>query len=324
MKILDVIEENNAPLISIAMATYNGEKYLKEQLDSIYSQTHKNIEVIVTDDCSTDKTVEVLEQYSKSHGLKYFVNEQNLGFVKNFEKAASLCQGEYIALSDQDDIWLPHKLTSLVQNIGDNILACSDAKLIDENNIVIAESQFEYSKRPKNIKLTFYKLMFRNYIWGCTILMKKEILKKAHPIPLGAESHDQWYGLIASSLGGIYIHKEPLMLYRQHVENHFGAKRHTRVSIINKILLMINPEHFKKRVMEGKEKSERLKVYRDSNKFSNFENSILEDLILYYKSRGEGFIHIKSFFIALKYKDDLQYNIPKHLRFFACFRSLFL
>ena len=96
----------NYPLISIAIATYNGEKYLEEQLDSIYAQTYKNIEVIVTDDCSSDKTVEILKKYYKSHGLKYVINETNLGFVKNFEKAISLCRGDYIALSDQDDIWL--------------------------------------------------------------------------------------------------------------------------------------------------------------------------------------------------------------------------
>ncbi len=109
-------------LISIAMATYNGEKYLKDQLDSIYNQTYKNIEVIVTDDCSIDKIVEILEQYARFHGLKYTVNEENLGFVK----VISLCGGEYIALADQDDIWEKNKIEILVNEIGSNLLIHSD------------------------------------------------------------------------------------------------------------------------------------------------------------------------------------------------------
>lgn len=111
----------NRPLISIALATYNGEKYLEDQLNSIYTQTYKNIEVAVTDDCSTDKTVEILEQYSKSHGLKYFVNTENLGFVKNFEKAISLCEGDFIALSDQDDVWEKDEIGILVNKIGSKL-----------------------------------------------------------------------------------------------------------------------------------------------------------------------------------------------------------
>ncbi len=312
------------PLISVAMATYNGEKYLKEQLDSIYGQTYKNIEVIVTDDCSADKTVKILEQYSKLYGLKYYVNDQNLGFVKNFEKAISLCQGEYIALSDQDDIWLAHKLTTLVQNIGDNILACSDAKLIDEKNNVICESFFEYSNKSKNEKLTFPKLAIRNYVTGCTILMKREILQKAHPVPLNIIYHDWWYGLIASNLGSIYIHNEALILYRQHAENYTGANEDKNISIFQKIFLIINKEHLQKRVREGKRIVERLKIYRHTNRFSHVENNMLEDLIVYYKSWGNGFLHFKAFLIAIKYRDDIYYPVPKRLRLLACFRSLFL
>ena len=96
--------------ISIAMATFNGEKYLREQLDSIYSQTLLPYEIVAADDCSTDRTTEILEEYRIKKGLKYLVNEHNIGVVKNFEKAISLCQGDYVALSDQDDIWFPEKL----------------------------------------------------------------------------------------------------------------------------------------------------------------------------------------------------------------------
>lgn len=317
---------NKLPLISIAMATYNGEKYLEKQIKSIYSQTYTNIEVIVTDDGSSDGTVRILEQYSKSHGLKYFVNERNLGFVKNFEKVVSLCRGDYIALSDQDDIWLPTKLSTLMKYIGENILACSDAKLIDSNDDIISESFFDYGNKNRNIQLTFSDLVIRNYVTGCTVLMKREILKKAHPIPSSIDYHDWWYGIIASTMGGVYVHPEPLILYRQHEGNHTGAykSKNVSISIFSKMALIINKNHIQKRKLAGKRIVERLKIYRNINKFEAHEQNILKELILYYKSWGNGFFHLKAFWIALKYRDSIYYSMSKNTRFFACFRSLFL
>src|ERR1700744_3577317 len=96
------------PLISVALCTYNGEKYIKEQLDSIINQTYTCIEVIIVDDGSTDSTYDIISDYAlRDNRIKCFKNETNLGFNKNFEKAVSLTSGEYIAISDQDDIWLP-------------------------------------------------------------------------------------------------------------------------------------------------------------------------------------------------------------------------
>lgn len=96
--------------ISVAMTTFNGERYLREQLDSIYSQTRVPDEVVVVDDCSVDNTSTILQEYHQSKGLTDFVNDKNLGVNKNFEKAISLCTGDYIAISDQDDIWFKNKL----------------------------------------------------------------------------------------------------------------------------------------------------------------------------------------------------------------------
>src|SRR5574344_2136916 len=97
-------------MISLALPTYNGEKYLREQLDSIFNQTMVPEEIVVVDDRSTDSTIQILEEYKQKYGLKYYINEQNLGYNKNFEKAITLCQGDYIALCDQDDVWLPEKI----------------------------------------------------------------------------------------------------------------------------------------------------------------------------------------------------------------------
>ena len=105
-------------MISVAMTTYNGEKYLKEQIDSILSQSEKDIELIICDDCSTDNTNKILSDYTeKDKRVHVYKNELNLGYVKNFEKAISLCSGDYIALSDQDDIWLPEHLSVLLKHL---------------------------------------------------------------------------------------------------------------------------------------------------------------------------------------------------------------
>ena len=101
-------------MISIALASYNGSKYIREQLDSILEQTYQDFELIICDDCSTDNTWQILQEYAqKDSRIKVFENERNLGFKKNFEKAISLCNGKYIALSDQDDIWIDNHLEVL-------------------------------------------------------------------------------------------------------------------------------------------------------------------------------------------------------------------
>ncbi len=171
----------NNPLVSIAMATYNGEKFLQKQLDSIYGQTYKNIEVIVTDDCSTDKTVEILQEYKKNYGLKYHINDHNLGFIKNFEKAITLSNGNYVALADQDDIWLPEKIETLVEKIKGYSLVCSDASLINGNDEIMITSFNEYSGRSIPKDKVFQYLVFGNYVTGCTAMIDKELFSNALP-----------------------------------------------------------------------------------------------------------------------------------------------
>ncbi len=109
------------------MATYNGEKYVNEQIDSILSQTYQDFELIICDDCSKDRTREILQEYSqKDSRIKLLFNEKNLGFKKNFEKAISMCNGEYIAFCDQDDIWENYKLQFAIEKIENNDIYCSN------------------------------------------------------------------------------------------------------------------------------------------------------------------------------------------------------
>lgn len=127
------------PLVSVAMTTYNGEKFLREQIDSILNQTYQNLEIVICDDCFTDGTFGILEEYERRDSrIKLRRNERNLGFIKNFEQAVSLCTGEFIALSDQDDIWEPWKLEESVKNIEGYDLLCTNSLLVDEERRVIA------------------------------------------------------------------------------------------------------------------------------------------------------------------------------------------
>lgn len=205
-------------LISIAMTTYNGEKYLREQLDSIFNQTYKNIEVIVTDDCSTDTTVRILEEYSKKYNLKYYINEENLGFIKNFEKAISLCNGEYIALSDQDDIWLPEKIQTLYDEIEDNLLIASNARLINENNVLIKESYRDYNYTLHSRKDFKHIMLFTNCIQGSTAFFRKDLIKKAMPFPDNV-FHDWWLGYCAANEDRLKYINKSLIDYRIHRYN---------------------------------------------------------------------------------------------------------
>ena len=212
-----------AALVSIAIATYNGEKFLADLLDSLYAQTYKNVEVIACDDASSDQTVQILQHYHLKYGLNYWVNKKNLGFVKNFEQSIGLCSGEYIALADQDDIWFPEKIEQLLQHIGQKSLIHSDAVLTDINNHKIADSFTRFAKKQVQINLT-NKLLFYNAVTGCTVLFRRDLLNIALPFPDNIIFHDWWLALCASKLGGIGYLDKPLIYYRQNSNLSGGAE----------------------------------------------------------------------------------------------------
>lgn len=298
-----------SPLISIAMASYNGEKYLKEQLDSIYAQTYKNIEVIVTDDCSTDKTVDILEHYAKSCGLKYFVNEKNLGFVKNFEKVLSLCDGDYIALADQDDIWCKDKIEILFKNVSGHLMVHSDAMLINDQGKMIEESFTKQSK--KKIYQTTQEYLFINNVTGCTSMIDKTLLKKALPIPSKFGVHDYWLAVIASTQGSIAYVDKPLVKYRQHDNNQIGADENT--TTLKQFLNRLKNEGVCNQAMiKGMSKKylryEVLDEYKSL--FKKREQNTITNMKFYYQEFFNKKVRLKSFFIYLKY---FSYIHPKKI-----------
>ncbi|WP_309499583.1 glycosyltransferase family 2 protein [Sulfurovum sp.] len=296
-------------LISIAIATYNGEKYLEEQLDSIYAQTYKNIEVVVADDCSTDKTVEILEQYSKSHGLKYFVNKQNLGFVKNFEKAITLCQGEYVALADQDDIWKKNKIQILYHHVGEALLIHSDASLIDAEGEIINTSYAQSSHKVFRKDIIGY--FFNNDATGCTMMFSKKLLSSIIPIPSNSISHDWWIAIQAKKREKIIYVPEPLIRYRQHQNNQIGAINTAKIS------------SHTVRVSAHQKKLLFLQTLRQAMDSSTNETEALDDLIYYYQTYFDKNIRIVAFYTHIKYFKYFHDDKKISYRLFGLLLSLF-
>lgn len=216
--------QTKEPLVSVAMATYNGARFIKEQIESILRQTISNIEIVVCDDCSTDETWTILQNYAtKDNRFRIYQNETNLGFVKNFEKALSLCSGEYIALSDQDDIWMDNHIELLLSGLGEKIMSCGNALLVDGEGRSLNTTWKEYEQLDYVPEDDFLKLksiiLFRNPYQGASMLFRKELLNYAIPFPSFVSFHDRWLAIVACLSGGIAYIDKVLLYYRRASQN---------------------------------------------------------------------------------------------------------
>lgn len=202
------------PLVSIALCTYNGAAYLAQQLDSLVNQTYPNIEIVVVDDRSTDDTYAILKNYAAKYPpFKIHQNRQNLGFVKNFEHATTLCNGDLIALCDQDDLWHPEKIALQVANIKDSMLIYHDSEFIHQDGSSM-------NKKMSDV-VNFYRgddplvFLFFNCVSGHAIMMKRELLDNALPLKKD-HFHDWWLAYVATNIGKIDFISQCLVQYRQH------------------------------------------------------------------------------------------------------------
>ena len=214
-------ENISNPLVSVVMATYNGERFLEAQIESILSQTYQNLEIIVVDDRSTDQTYTILETYAeKDKRIKLFRNDANLGYIKNFEKGLLLATGQYVAPSDHDDIWFSEKIAILVATINEASIVYADSVLIDETGNQIGKKLSDIKRLSDfNDCLSF---LVGNSAAGHAMLIKTELIKQTVPfapmIP-----HDHWLGFVATLHSGIKFIDTPLVYYRQHNNSVFGA-----------------------------------------------------------------------------------------------------
>lgn len=205
--------------ISVAVASYNGESYIRDQLDSILRNLSREDEVIVSDDGSTDRTREILKEYQDGEIPVRAVDGPGKGIKQNINEALSHCRGKYIFLADQDDVWLDHKVERVMEFLGKSgcSLVCHDAQVMNGDlSETIMPSFFAY----RGSKAGFLNNLLKNRYMGCCMAFERGILPYALPIPEEIEMHDQWIGMIHDMRGGnsVFI-REKLLLYRRHDSN---------------------------------------------------------------------------------------------------------
>ena len=223
--------------LSVALCTFNGEKFLKKQLDSILNQSINVNEIIVCDDQSTDSTKEILDSYVKNHPnlFKIYHNKKNLRSNKNFEKAIKLTTGDYIFLSDQDDIWKENKVEETLTIFKKNKEALgvfSNADLIDENENLISKTKslwdsvhFFEEYIPKPINLNDLLIYRGNFLTGATLCIKKEVKEFCFPFRTIEKRflHDEWFAYILSKRKSLFYSTKKLISYRVHNNQQIGV-----------------------------------------------------------------------------------------------------
>lgn len=224
--------------VSVALASYNGEAYIAAQLDSILENLSEADEIVVSDDGSTDKTREIVSQYQQKEKRIRLIEGPCQGIIANFEHAMKACRGAYIFLSDQDDVWLPNKVKSVLETFEKEkvSLVIHDAKVCNKDlTEVIMPSFFAYRGSGAGA----WKNYVKNTYMGCCMAVKREVLDKIFPIPKDIQMHDQWIGILSDHyFGKSCFLQEPLLLYRRHEENASDFSHNSVIVMIKNRLLL--------------------------------------------------------------------------------------
>jgi len=222
--------------ISVALCSFNGERFIAEQLNSILNQTVPVNEIIICDDGSTDKTIEILNDFRTNYPeiIRVFYSNRRYGTIKNFERAISLTGGDIIMLSDQDDIWYNYKVEKIIRTLKSNpdaLMVFSNGDLIDANGLKTGSTLWDMWDFPidvrikwKDNKIAFYNLVGNNNkVTGATVAFRKEL--KRHILPIRVHPgywHDAWLALNAAALNGLIFIEESLIQYRIHSDQQVG------------------------------------------------------------------------------------------------------
>ncbi|MFR2534521.1 MAG: glycosyltransferase family 2 protein [Clostridia bacterium] len=278
--------------IDILMATYNGEKYLGEQIDSILGQTYQNFRLLISDDGSTDGTMDILAKYAKQDDrIVIYRQEKNLGYVKNFAFLLTKVESNYYMLSDQDDVWLKEKVEKSIETLKNKKvdLVYGDLEVVDKDLKTIYPSFNDYMKLTRKIeKCHDYKVQYLyNTVTGCTLLSKKEFLDKILPIPTISNYmiHDYWIALMVSVYGKTYCMKERYIKYRQHGHNQVGTDKishgYTHLEQVRKLFIEVKlgvfgsyvseNEKFPKPIQELNQKALSYYQMLSNKKYFNFK-----------------------------------------------------
>lgn len=201
-------------MISVCMATYNGEKYIKQQMDSILSQLSVDDEIIVSDDGSKDKTIDILRSYHDGR-IKIFSNNGRHGFVGNFENSLKHAMGDYIFLCDQDDYWKPNKVEVVLNKLRDYDLVIHNAELVDGQGRSLGKTYYDCTHHKTSFWANFYKTRWL----GCCMAFRKNVRDYCLPIPPKLTGHDYWIGMLGMLRFKYAFMDEILMCYRRHGDN---------------------------------------------------------------------------------------------------------
>lgn len=230
-------------MISVAMCTYNGEKFLSEQLNSFAEQTVLPDELVIFDDASQDNTIDILTTFTEHAPfvVRIHRNSSSVGVIKNFALAIEACKGDYILLSDQDDVWLPDKIEVTLKKMlaveeehGKLCPVCvhTDLTVVDERLNVLANSfltnQGLYHCYTKKEQLSV--LPVQNFVTGCTVMLNRALKEKAMPFPKNIVMHDYWLALVAACVGRLEFVNMQTIKYRQHGKNTVGAKKYLSIN----------------------------------------------------------------------------------------------
>jgi glycosyltransferase involved in cell wall biosynthesis len=297
--------------VSIAMCTYNGTQYIQEQLDSIAAQTRLPDELVICDDSSNDNTIDIIKAFAgnSQFPISLYVNEENLGLCKNREKAISLCAGEFIILSDWDDVWKPHKIEKILTTFVENYEAgyvFSNAELVDENMKPLGYTLWKSRKfdnlleRYKNPDAQARTLLKQNLVWGATLALRASIRDLVIPLSPFYYLEDAWIALLSSCAGfyGVPI-SDSLLYYRQHSSQVTGGKN----TLSQKLKRAKNPQDvdiFKRQVRGLVDAKERLLLRQNIlNKDFSQELNLIQEKADHFSKR----IDIRSsnnFFLKVK------------------------
>ncbi|TQL48637.1 glycosyltransferase involved in cell wall biosynthesis [Homoserinimonas aerilata] len=225
--------------ISVALCTFNGARFVEQQLRSILDQSLMPREVIVADDGSTDATLELVravhEQYGDGVELRVLPSERNLGVTANFERAVRACTGEFVALSDQDDVWHRDRLATAAAALDADpalLLHHGNARLVDAEghplgvSLLDALSVSAGEREQIASGHAFDALVRRNLVTGATVMFRRELLEHALPFP-SEWVHDEWLAIVAAAVGGVRLDDAEIIDYRQHGGNQIGAQKPT-------------------------------------------------------------------------------------------------
>lgn len=232
--------------ISVALCTYNGADFLSEQLASILAQTRQPDELVVNDDCSTDRTTEIIKEFAGRAPFPVVleINSKNLGSTKNFERAVERAGGDVIFLCDQDDVWLPEKIEKIIGEFDSNErlgMVFTNAELVDERLVPIGKNLWDFTFRVEDRQdaargKTFEVLMRRNIVTGATMAFRSRFREVFAPIPIDVPNtiHDGWIALVIAARARVKFIEENLIKYRQHTGQQMGVDwRYGRESTAN-------------------------------------------------------------------------------------------